>query len=817
MKAYTIFSIAAASAVLSAGAERVIKPFDDGWEFAKEGGSFAPVSVPHDWAIAGPFDPNGSPGTGKLPWHGKGRYRKSLVLDKVPQGRTFLEFDGVMARAVAKVNGYSAGIGRYGYLGFRAEITHYLVPGTNIVEVEADTTLLQSRWYPGAGLYRNVRLITTDDVFLPADDLFFTTPSVSAARAEATVSGIVRSRRPSAAEGVVTATLTAPDGKVAAVAKAPVKVGMMSDEPFSLSLSVDSPRLWRLEPNAALYRLEVSFAAQGAKDSLVRRVGLRSFEFTADDGFHLNGERVQLNGIDLHSDLGILGMAFNRSAMKRQLSIMRDMGANALRTSHNPPAPGVLDICDELGIFVWDEGFDKWNATCGRGDEPLDEFVSEHLRQLVRRDRNHPCVFTWSIGNEIGIGQAAPPGQKESFQTSALGTSFERCALFRAAVLAEDPTRPVTIGSCFPSAGKRGDYDALDLTGWNYGAQYVSMKRHAPSKPLLYSESASAFSDYGYYAPRAATNKTDWAVDDLSTDSYDLTSAAWSDIPDWEFYRMERDRYVGGEFVWTGTDYLGEPTPFSNSKVNGRTLSPPEKARSAYFGICDLLHLPKDRFYLYRSHWNRDAFTLHIVPAHWNFPERVGKKTPVFIYTSAPEAELFVNGKSLGRRRKNPDLVPNEKDYYSVLPRYRIMWPDVVYAPGEVTAVAYSADGRELGRKTIRTAAAPAKVVLTPDSATLPASDEAGAPFLLFAAVTLADASGTPVPRDDRRVSFAIEGPGEIVSVGNSDPRGHDSFKDVSSHPLRHGRAGLFIRRTGPGAVTLRASAEGLAPAQITF
>ena len=328
---------------------------------------------------------------------------------------------------------------------------------------------------------------------------------------------------------------------------------------------------------------------------------------------------------------------------------------------------------------------------------------------------------------------------------------------------------------------------------------------------------ASAFSDYGYYAPSFAKKKTDWAVEDLATDSYDLTSASWSDIPDWEFYRMERDRYVGGEFVWTGTDYLGEPTPYAGHNVNGRTLSPAQMARSSYFGICDLLHLPKDRFYLYRSHWNRSAFTLHIVPAHWNFPERTGKKTPVFIYTSAPEAELFVNGKSLGRRRKSPDLVPDKKDYYSVLPRYRIMWPDVVYAPGEVTAVAYSADGRELGRKTIRTASAPAKVVLTSDSPSLPAADETGAPFLRFVCVTLADDKGVPVPRDNRRVSFAIEGPGEIVSVGNSNPRGHDSFKDVSSHPLCNGRAGLFIRRTGPGAVTLHASAPNLSPAQCIF
>ena len=796
---------------VSAVAERTVSSYNDGWEFSRDQVAWRAVEVPHDWAIEGPFDPEGDPNTGKLPWKGIGWYRKTIVMDAAPKGRRiFLDFDGVMCDGTVFVNGQSCARQMYGYLGMRADITPYLFAGTNDVLVKADTTKLKSRWYPGAGMYRRVRKIETDDIYLDERDIAVTTPLVSAERATVRVRGFATSRRNKAALSPVDVKIVSPSGAVVASATGTVSVPAFGRGEFDMSLEVASPQLWEVRPDAALYTTFVSIG-KGA-DEVSFKTGFRSFRFDSEKGFFLNGRHVQLKGVCLHSDLGILGMAFNRSAMRRQLEIMRDMGVNALRTSHNPPSPEVLELCDEMGIFVWDECFDKWNATCGRGDEPLEEFVEARLAEFIRRDRNHPCVFVWSIGNEISPGRACPPGQEHWAGSPALGTTAERCTRFRDVVLSLDTTRPVGIGTCFQEACPKGDYDSLDITGWNYRELYQAMRKRHPQKPLIYSESASAFSDYGYYADRLPMNKTDYASQDLAVDSYDRNSAAWSDIPDVEFARMERDRFVSGEFVWTGTDYLGEPSPYRDQNVNGRHVTRREAARSSYFGICDLLHFPKDRTYLYRSCWNREAFTLHIVPDHWTFPERTGRRFPVYVYTSADEAELFLNGRSLGRRRKDPSA-KLEDGYYSVMRRYRLVWEDVVFEPGEIKAVAYSPDGKALGEEILRTAGAAASVVLTPENPVLPADRDE----LVFVKVTLADAVGTPVPRDSRRVAFAVEGPGEIVSVGNSDPRGLHSFKDVKSHPLCNGRAGLAIRRTGSGKVVLRASAQGLAPATVVF
>ena len=778
---------------------RTVESFNGGWSFAKDGGKdFVPVEVPHDWAIAGPFDPNGSGRTGKLPWQGTGVYRKTLVLKEKPAGRIFFDFDGVMARATLFVNGQPCGQGEYGYLGFRADATPYLMAGKNEIELRCDTRALFSRWYPGGGLYRNVRMVTTGDVYLEDDDLKIVTEDVLSDKAKLTVTGSISSRRAKDAKLDVTVTLKDADGRPVISDDERTDVVAFGEGEFDMSLEVAKPKLWTMKPGAYLYTVEVAITGEGVNDRLVRRIGFRDFRFDAKEGFVLNGERVQLNGVDLHSDLGPLGMAFDKDAMRRQLETMVDMGANALRTSHNPPAPEVLDLCDELGIFVWDECFDKWNATCARGDVPLEEFVPRQLEKLVRRDRNHPCVFAWSIGNEISPGKATPPGQEHWAGAVSLGTSLERCSRFRRVILALDTTRAVTIGSCFPEAGERGDYDLLDLTGWNYRGMYDKMKARCPDKPLVYSESASALSEYGYYAPTLPTNKTNFAKRVWRVDSYDYNAAAWSDIPDREFLRMERDRFCGGEFVWTGLDYLGEPTPYCYDK------QAKNDSRSSYFGICDLCVLPKDRFYLYRSHWNKDAFTLHIVPDHWNFPEKAGKTMPVFVYTSADEAELFVNGQSMGRRRKDKSAGSLD-DYYSILPRYRLMWMEVPYAAGEVKAVAYGKDGQVLGEKTLRTAGAPARVVLTP---------EKRYGELCVVRVTLADKDGNFVPNDSRRVSFAAEGC-EIRAVGNSDPRGLDSFKDVKSHPLCFGRAAVYLRVKAGAKATLKASADGVAGASV--
>ncbi len=794
-------------------AARVTTSFNDGWEFSRDKVEWRAVEVPHDWAIEGPFNPEGDAHTGKLPYKGVGYYRKSIVLESAPNGRrVFLDFDGVMCDGTAYVNDQPCGRQMYGYLGFRADATPYLYSGTNTIVVKADTTKLLSRWYPGAGMYRRVRMIETDDIYIDERDVSVVTPEVTSERATLRVTGAVTSRLVNDAMAAVVVTVKSPSGEVVSTGRADARVQCGGKGAFDIALVVDRPVLWEMVCPAALYTTEISLKCGGKEDMVAIKTGFRSFRFDAKEGFFLNGHHVQLKGVCLHADLGILGMAYNRSAMRRQLGIMRDMGVNALRTSHNPPSPETLELCDAMGIFVWDECFDKWNATSGRGDEPLEEFVDANLTEFVRRDRNHPCVFVWSIGNEIPNGGGFAPGQEIWNMPRTIGTTAERCARFRSTILAEDATRPVGIGSCFPAAATQGHYASLDITGWNYRQLYDEMRRRSPGKPLVYTESASAFSDYGYYAPMPPTNKTDYAVADLSVDSYDRNAASWSDIPDREFERMERDRFVAGEFVWTGIDYLGEPSPYANGKVCGVDVPRRDWARSSYFGICDLLCFPKDRMYLYRAHWNKDAFTLHIVPDHWTFPEREGKSMPVYVYTSANEAELFVNGKSLGRRRKNPSATM-ANGYYAGMSRYRLIWDDVVYMPGEIKAVAYGADGMALGEETLRSAGAAARVVLAPESDTIPDDGET----LVFVKVTLADAHGTPVPRDNRRISFAVAGPGRIVSVGNSNPRGHDSFKYTASHPLHNGRAGLVLRRTAPGEIKLIASAEGLVSAVRSF
>jgi beta-galactosidase len=715
----------------------------DGWEFSRDKKYWKGVRVPHDWAISGPFDQKLGGKTGMLPWKGVGYYRRTLELPPEAAGKyVALRFGGVMANPEVFLNGEKAGGWDYGYMSFEVDVSDKIKFGEkNEILVKADTTKHMSRWYPGAGIYRDVKLVVED-----AKDraiwgsVKITTPEVAPERA-----------------------------KVRVEYRTPAR-----ETPVVNEFEVERPILWDVT-NPKLYETTIC----GRK----YRYGIRTAEFTANDGFHLNGRRVQLKGVNLHSDLGPLGMAFDRGAMRRQLEIMKDMGVNALRTSHNAPAEEVLDLCDEMGIVVWDECFDKWEGTAGLApNEPPEELVSRNLRQFVRRDRNHPCVVAWSIGNEI------PPRSKDK----PAGVFEERCKLFRDAVLSEDATRPVGVGCCFTNSVGRGDYAAMDLTGWNYNELYMPMRDKYPEKPVVYTESASAFSSWGYFPDAPTTNPTNYDPKTVvDVDSYDRCSARWSDIPDMEFARMERDRFVAGEFVWTGIDYLGEPTPN------------PTLCRSSFFGICDLCAMPKDRYWLYRSHWNKDAFTLHIVPHHWNFPEKAGKSMPVFVYTSADEAELFVNGKSMGRRRKDPKAGSLD-DYYSVLPSYRLMWMEVPYEAGEVKAVAYGRDGAVLGTQVLRTAGKPAKIVLEPERAY---GD------LCVVKVTLADADGNFAPNDNRRIGFAAEGC-EIAAVGNSDPRGLDSFKATSSHPLCFSRAAVYLR-LGKGPAKLKASADGLGSAEI--
>jgi beta-galactosidase len=652
-----------ASKAVGAAAGRQVTNFNADWKFTKgdptgaeapgfDDAAWQPVRLPHDWAIAGPFDPNVDGYAGKLPWQGVGWYRKTFTVDGPADGRrVYLDFGGVMAFPKVYINGQLAGEWDYGYMSFRVDATPFVKFGQpNVIAVRADTRQHGTRWYPGAGIYRNVTLSICNSIHFAHWETVITTPQVSDESATINVRTRVRNHGDQAEDVIVDVRLHDPDptrSALAATASVNVSVPAAGSAEVNVPLNVKSPKRWDVN-NPQLYSARIGIHS-GNNSSFIDdeevNVGIRTFELTANDGFYLNGRRVQLYGVDLHHDQGPLGGAFYTRAMERQLEIMKDMGVNALRTSHNPPAPEVLDLCDRMGIVVWDECFDKWDRTAdrvpapggpprgegrrgGRGgplQPPLEEHGEKQLRQLVMRDRNHPSIIVWSIANEI------VPGGRD-------GLTAERVKFMSDVVRKHDPTRPVTLAHHVTETGATDILAAIDVGGWNYGGRYRMFREHYPDKPIIYSESASALSTRGFYELPLPTAKTEYSAQH-QVDSYDYNSARWSDIADLEFDLMERDKFVAGEFVWTGIDYLGEPTPFAR------------QARSSYFGIVDLCGFPKDRYYLYRSHWRPNTTTVHILP-HWNWPDRVGKNVPVFVYTNGDNAELFLNGKSLGKRQK---------------------------------------------------------------------------------------------------------------------------------------------------------------------
>ncbi len=621
--------------------QRKIEDFNRDWKFAKgeqpeqvtqvgfADSSWQAVRLPHDWAISGPFNPDENGYAGKLPWKGVGWYRKVFSLEKADAGRrVYLDFDGVMAFPKVYVNGQLAGEWDYGYMSFRVDATAFVKFGEkNVVAVQADTRQHGTRWYPGAGIYRKVQLVICDPVHVAQWGTYVTTPQVSDAAATVRVRSVIDNGLESEAKVNVEITVLDARGRTVAAARKEGTIPAKASAEVDQSATINAPQRWDVS-NANLYTLKTTVRKAGkVVDAETVTFGIRTFEFTANDGFHLNGRRVQLYGVCLHHDQGPLGAAFYPRAMQRQLEIMKDMGINAVRTSHNPPSPEVLSLCDRMGLVVWDEAFDKWDGTADRvnGQPPLQEYGEKQIRSLTLRDRNHPSVVVWSIGNEIGEG-----GRD--------GVTPERVKFMSDFFRKYDPTRPVAMACCVPEQADRPNFDALDLTGWNYARRYANYREHYPNKPILYAESASALSTRGFYELPLPNRKTEYSKQ-LQVDSYDLNAAEWSDIADAEFRLMEMDRFVGGEFVWTGFDYLGEPTPFS------------QEAKSSYFGIVDLAGIRKDRFYLYRSAWRPETTTIHILP-HWNWPDRIGQNVPVFVYTNGDSAELFLNGKSLGRRTK---------------------------------------------------------------------------------------------------------------------------------------------------------------------
>ncbi|MDO5579536.1 MAG: glycoside hydrolase family 2 TIM barrel-domain containing protein [Planctomycetia bacterium] len=594
------------------------------------------VRLPHDWAISGPFnakDKNG--GTGKLPWRGAGLYTKSFDLDQKDANKAVIfDFGGCMAFPEVYINGKYAGGWDYGYLGFQIDATPYLKFGSkNTIQVRCDTRQHGSRWYPGAGIYRSVQMIKRSKIaWFPEGAVFISTAQIDPDKAKIHVKITPEQK-----------------GKSNLSAKI-VFVHPKTKKSFSFTRSIDSgsvcfeelipdPILWSPD-SPALYAVQAKlYADQKLCDEIVFPFGIRTVKYTADDGFYLNGKRLQLYGVDLHHDQGILGAASHPAAIERQLLIMKDMGVNAVRTSHNPNSPAFMDACDRLGFIVWNELFDKWNNTADLLDQKnFEPFIDRQVRQFVNRDRNRPSVSMWSIGNEITdiegnkIG-SSNPDNKAADRVKYAADCFRKY----------DTTRQVGLGCCVSGTCANGVRDSLDITGWNYNAQYQNARKVYPKMALVYSESASAVSTRGYYELPHPKGKAIYNKKTIQVDGYDFSSVPWGDIPDPEFERMANDTYCAGEFVWTGFDYLGEPSPFN------------EEARSSYFGIVDLCGIPKDRFFIYRSYWNPEKTTVHILP-HWNWENSGLKKIPVYVYTNGDCAELFLNGKSLGKKSKLKEL-----------------------------------------------------------------------------------------------------------------------------------------------------------------
>ena len=746
------------------------------------------VRVPHDWAIAGPFDPDGDGDTAKLPWRGTGWYRRTFTANPLPGGRTYLRFGGVMAGSRVYVNGVYAGGFEYGFLGGSLDVTEFVKPGENALAVRADTVtgVPEKYWgiYPGAGIFRPVYLVEQPARHVLPDSIAITTPFVSATAATVHVEA------------------------------------ELSDGWTNFTFTVRNPRLWDVD-DPHLYELELC----GERF----RYGIRTFEFTADDGFHLNGRRVQLKGANLHEDFGPLGLAWNESARRRQLQLLKDMGVNALRLAHYPHAPEALDLCDEMGFVTWDEAYNKWSGGLGRpSGVAKGAQILKTLVDLVHRDRNHPSVVCWSAGNELQAkGVTSIEGEWWAYRAHPEGTTAERVNACVAAIRAADPTRPVAMGCCNSNAVRRGHLAGLDICGWNYANIQREMRRFQPKTPMLYSEAGAMLSQYGDYGEREPFlpgNRTAYDAKGHCVSAYGHLSIKHTDVIDCDLHRTEKNRYMAGLFLWNAFDNLGEPTPYDARMARTNR----EMGRSSLYGACDLTGVPKDTYWLMRAEWNPEALTLHILP-HWNWPGCEGRPVPVYVYTNGDEAELFLNGKSQGRRAKRRDIDyplahmwDRDKDvtdfrknpYYDILDKYRLRWLDVPYEPGELRVVAYR-NGRKIGERTMRTAGDPARVALTPERADLPADGET----LAYVQVDVLDAKGVRCPRAANRVFFRVEGPAAIEAVGNGGQFDLDSFKDTSSHRLFNGKAVVILRRVrgGTAPVRLTASADGLAPASVGF
>ncbi len=771
-----------------------------GWDDS----SWRKLDVPHDFAIEGPFRMDLSGNTGRLPYQGIGWYRKSFVLDSTDADkRIYVDFDGVMAYAQVWLNGQYVGGWPYGYNSFRLDLTPYVrTGGENLLAVRTDTEKWESRWYPGAGIYRNVWLVKTGQVQVKHWSARMRTACLTESTARLDLSLEVENHLDKNVEAVVKGEVYELDStdcfgrRVLRLPAQEVRLSARSAQAVKLEDELDDYKRWDIgSPNRYVARLTVSVGGQ-VTDRYDVPFGIRETEFSRQ-GFFLNGRKVALQGVCLHHDLGALGAAFNLSAQERQLRIMQEMGCNAIRTSHNPPAPELLDLADKMGLLVMDEAFDAW----ARGKRTWDynklynEWHEKDLQAMVRRDWNHPSVIIWSIGNEV-------MEQRDVEMTRHL-----------AGIVRElDDTRPVTAGYNNPNGGRDSNAAReLDLMGVNYffgqQARWDEDERYK-DMPTVGTETSSCVSTRGVYFMGDTLRKN------FQISSYDLDSPGWGCSPDRQFATNARFPHLLGEFVWTGFDYLGEPTPYNSDNtnlLNFRTdpskqeelkkkleelarIQPP--SRSSYFGIVDLAGFPKDRYYLYQSHWRPELPMAHILP-HWNWPDRIGQVVPVHVYTSGTEAELFVNGKSWGRRSKREGQ------------DFRLVWDSVVYQPGSVRVVVYK-NGQKWAEDEVQTTGEARKIRLEADRNSL----DAGSRELAFVTVRLTDEEGRTVPTACCPLKFEVEGAGELVATDNGDPISFTPFQSAEREAFNGLALAIVRARKGAaGEIRVRVSGEGLEPA----
>jgi beta-galactosidase len=785
--------------------------FDDGWRFLRgdipkaeqpefRDSDWSQVRLPHDWAIAGPFDSTLNPHTGALPISGIAWYRKSFSLP-ADAGRRYysVEFDGVMSNARVWLNGHELGGRPYGYIGFGFDLTPYLHFGgqPNVLAVRLAPEADSSRWYPGAGIYRNVWLDTTGPVHVARWGTYVTTPVVSDESASVAVRTDLRNRLGSVARVTVRSTIVDAAGHRVAQSETQADIQAAGSHTATTQLTLHGPHRWDLERPYQYSLITTLLDGATVLDRYVTPFGVRTIAFDRQQGFLLNGRQVKLHGVCLHHDLGALGTAVNRRATERQLQIMKAAGVNAIRTSHNPPSPELLEYADRLGLLVIDEAFDMWRiAKVPNGySKYFDEWSERDLRDMVHRDRNHPSIIMWSIGNEIPE-QKDPEGWKEARRLTGF---FHE----------EDGTRPTTSAFNNPDDAIRNKLaDEVDIPGFNYKPnRYQGILSEHPNWIIYGSETASCVSSRGtYQLPLEKYDKHP----SLQISSYDIIAPPWAYCPDVEFAAQEANPALLGEFVWTGFDYLGEPTPYFGFNEDDSRDWP---ARSSYFGMVDLAGFPKDRYYLYQSVWTSKPM-VHLLP-HWNWPAHEGEDIPVMVYSNAEEVELSLNGASLGRKKtfSEPIELPvgaDVSDTGQFHSKYRLLW-NVPYQPGVLTAVAFRV-GKEVARDVMRTAGAPARVHLVADRRTIMADGD----DLSFITVRVEDRDGNLCPTADDRVEFHVTGAGRIAAVDNGNAATVESFQ-ADYRRAFNGLALLIVRADSghSGKIEIVASGQNLADAHL--